>query len=115
MWDARLDEFVIDDAFAPSSNRRSDRNVMTELRRDYLEVFDPALKTRVPKHSVEAAVDTVTEEPVTARCRRLSPEKYKALKVEIKRLCDRGILERSQSAWSSPIVMVKDLIACVPI
>ena len=100
-------EFVTDNTFAPTSDRQSDKNIMTELHRDYPEVFDPALRSRVPKHSTETTVDTATEEPVTARCRRLSPEKYKALKVEIKRLCDQGILERSQSAWSSPIVMVK--------
>ena len=98
------EEFVIDDAFAPSSGGQSDKNVMTELQRNYSEVF---LRSRVPKHFVEATVDTVTEEPMTVRCRRLSSEKYKALKVEIKRLCDQEILECSQSAWSLLIVMVK--------
>ena len=45
-------EFVIDNTFAPTGDRQSDKNIMTELHRDYAEVFDPALRSRVPKHSI---------------------------------------------------------------
>ena len=54
-----------------------------------------------------ASVQTSTEEPVFARTRCRSPEKFRALRDELKRLCDQGILENSHSAWTSPIVMVR--------
>ena len=54
-----------------------------------------------------APVQISVKEPVFARTHRLSPEKFKALRDELKRLCVQGILENSHSAWTSPIVMVR--------
>ena len=54
-----------------------------------------------------ADVHTLTETPMSLSARRLNPKQYQALKVELKRLIDEGVLERSQSPWTSPIVMVK--------
>ena len=45
--------------------------------------------------------------PVWFRSRRLAPDKFKALKREIKRLITQDILAKSHSPWASPIVMVK--------
>ena len=50
---------------------------------------------------------TLTDTPISLSARRLNPEQYQALKVELKRLIFQGVLERSQSPWTSPIVMVK--------
>ena len=52
-------------------------------------------------------METSTETPIHSASRRLSPEQHKALKSELTRLLNQGILERSQSPWTSPIVMVK--------
>ena len=54
-----------------------------------------------------ADVHTLTETPINLSARRLNPEQYQALKVELKQLIDQGVLERSQRLWTSPIVMVK--------
>ena len=54
-----------------------------------------------------ADVHILTETPISLSARRLNPEQYQVLKVELKRLIDQGVLERSQSPWTSPIVMVK--------
>ena len=70
-------------------------------------MFDPTLRKRHADHSVVASVETTTEEPISCKARRLSPDKFRALQDELKRLCEQGVLERSQSVWSSPIVMVK--------
>ena len=54
-----------------------------------------------------ARVETTGDKPVFCRTRRLPPEKYRALQVEVKRLIDQGVLSKSRSAWASPIVMVR--------
>ena len=54
-----------------------------------------------------ASVETSTEEPVFCKTLHLISEKFRALRDELKRLCDQGILENSHSAWTSPIVMVR--------
>jgi len=97
----------IKDDFAICSDDKSNSEMLQALRHQYPEVFEPSIRTRGTKHSVVASVETTTCYPISTTPRRLSPEKYRALKEEIKRLCDQGILEPSQSAWSSPVVMVK--------
>ena len=93
--------------FAVQSGDKTDSIILTELKNEYPEVFDAALRERCCKHSVVASIETSSEEPISCKARRLSPEKFRALGEELKRLCDQGILEKSQSAWSSPIVMVR--------
>ena len=45
--------------------------------------------------------------PVSARARRFSGDKYDAAKKEFEDLLQRGIIERSDSNYSSPLHMVK--------
>ena len=93
--------------FAVESGDEMDNIILTELKNEYLEVFDAALRERCCKHSIIASIETSSEEPISCKASRLNPEKFRALGEELKRLCDQGILEESQSAWSSPIVMVR--------
>ena len=81
--------------------------ILNGLKVTFPKVFDPTLRKRYADHSVVASVETTTEEPISCKARRLSPDKFWALQDELKRLCKQGVLERSQSAWSCLIVMVK--------
>ena len=72
-----------------------------------MNFFEGDKRLRCIRHSVIADVHTLTETPISLSARRLNPEEYQALKVELKRLIDQGVLERIQSPWTSPIVMVK--------
>ena len=74
---------------------------MAKLQQKFPKVFEPL------KHSVVAKVETVTETPVWSRFRRLASDKLAALRLKINRLINNGILAKSLSEWSSPIVMVK--------
>ena len=67
------------------------------MQQEFPEVFDCNKRKHFVKHSVIATVETSTETPIHSASRRLSPEQYKALKSELTRLLDQGILERSQS------------------
>ena len=94
-------------AYKISSDSESNCNLLNDKQQEFPEVFDCNKRKHFVKHSVIATVETSTEIPIHSASRRLSPEQYKALKFELTRLLDQGILERSQSPWTSPIVMVK--------
>ena len=51
-------------------------------------------------------IETTTNVPVFAKTRQLSEEKFKAAKSEFQRLLDNGTIQRSKSAWSSPLHIV---------
>ena len=101
------DHYSIPNVYEISSDSGSKRELLDSLQKEFPEVFDHEKRKRIIKHSVVATVDTSTEVPVHSNARRLNPEQYKALKSELTRLLDHGVLERSQSPWASPIVMVK--------
>ena len=83
--------------------------ILQALQQEFPEVFNGDKRSRSIKHSIVADIETLTETPVARATRRLNPEQYNALRLEIKRLTDQGILERSLSPWTSPIVMVKKM------
>ena len=96
-----------DPSFGIQTNDKTNPKILNSLQKTFPEVFDPCRRNREAKHLVVASVQTSTEEPVFARTHRLSPKKFRALRDELKRLCDQGILENSHIAWTSPIVMVR--------
>ena len=64
--------------FAVRSGDKMDNIILTELKNEYPEVFDAALRERCCKHSVVASIETSSEEPSSCKARRLSPEKFRA-------------------------------------
>ena len=103
-----LDEASLtdEDAFAPRIESGTNDPLLTGFKTRYPEVFDPQMRSKSILHSVEATIETLNDKVVTSKARRLNPEKFQALKLEIKRLLDAGIIEPSYSEFSSPIVMV---------
>ncbi len=78
----------------------------------YLKLLSqfPAL-TQVPspdtplRHDIVHYIETVGP-PVSARPRRLAPDRLKAAKQEFDHMLQLGIIQPSSSAWSSPLHMV---------
>ena len=97
----------IETDFTVQSSQQSSSSLLQHLKSHYPQVFNASTRSREIKHSITAHVETTTEVPVWSRARRLAPDKFVALKQEVKYLVNRGILAESQSAWASPIVMVK--------
>ena len=58
------------------------------------------------RHGVTHRIIT-TGRPVSAKPRRLAPEKLKSAKAEFTKLIDMGIIRPSSSTWASPLHMVK--------
>ena len=59
-------------------------------------------------HRVEHHLPT-TGRPVTARFRRLDPEKHQAAKAVGEKMVQQGVARRSSSCWASPLHMVKKI------
>ena len=93
-------------SFTIITEDKNDEVLLDTLQAEYPKVFDSAIRSRAIKHSIIASVETETNEPVAARARRLSTAKYRVLQGEIQRFLDQDILERGQSVWVSPIVLV---------
>ena len=59
------------------------------------------------RHKVVHVIKTTCQRPVTTRYRRLDPLKLEAAKKEFAELERQGIIQHSNSSWSSPLHMVK--------
>ena len=76
------------------------------LRSDYPELIRPTFTDNVVKHGVTLPIPT-TGPPVFAKARRLPPDKLAQAKTAFQSMLDAGIVRRSDSAWSSPLHLVK--------
>lgn len=75
-----------------------------ELLAGYAGMFDGHIGyTDVVTHEI----DTGDHPPIRQAPRRVPPHLAAEVKAQIRELVDQGILEESNGAWSSPIVMVK--------
>ena len=95
-----------EDAFAHSTEASTNEPLLVGFKTRYPKVFDPQMRSKSILHSVEAMIETLNDKVVTTKAHCLNPEKFQALKSEIKRLLDAGIIEPSHSEFSSPIIMV---------
>ena len=85
---------------------------LTSSERERLEQF---LENKIPKTVANPGVTTLTEHvidvgqhrPVKQRCYLVSPKVQEAIRDEVDKMLDAGIIEPSYSEWSNPIVMVK--------
>ena len=78
----------------------------TWLGERYPDLVRPTFKGNVVKHGVTLPIPT-TGPPVFAKARRLSPDKLATAKKAFQGMLDAGIVRRSDSAWSSPLHLVR--------
>lgn len=80
-----------------------------EILRKYPNITRPSAVLKEPKHPVKHFIET-RGPPVTAKARRLPPDRYNAARTEFLRMTEEGICRPSKSPWASPlhIVMKKD-------
>ena len=71
-----------EDRFVTSSDTQPNANLFQTLQFEFLEVFDPSHLSCIVKHSIIASVETVTKILVTIYSRRLSPKKFRRLKID---------------------------------
>jgi len=77
-----------------------------KLLRSFPSVCAVDLRSHRPLHGVEHSIET-TGRPIFAKARRLDPEKLAIAEKEFRELEAAGIVQRSNSPWSSPLHMVR--------
>ena len=78
--------------------------IFARLLAGFPDITEPTF-TSVPKHGVLHYIPT-TGPPVRARARRLAPEGLRLAREEFDKMLKMGICRRSNSQYSSPVVMV---------
>ena len=71
---------------------------------DFLRFLTQHYVSKTILHSVAAAVEVKNNKIAHSESSRLGPDKFVALKIEINRLLEAGIIEPSHLEFSSPIV-----------
>ena len=92
-------------SLSPSLLPQSPSNPFETIVSEFPAVTQPSITTRSVKHSVTHHV-TTTGPPVSARARRLSPERLQIARQEFDHMLELGIIRPSSSSWSSPLHMV---------
>ena len=77
----------------------------TDLLAQFPSLTTPTFSRPTTAHGVEHFL-TTTGPPIHARARRLPPDKLKLAKEEFRTMEEMGIIQRSNSPWSSPLHMV---------
>jgi hypothetical protein len=73
---------------------------------DFQDVLNPTGDLPPQTHKVEHHLITAGR-PVSARFRRLDPEKHEAARTAFAKLEAQGIIRQSNSCWASPLHMVR--------
>jgi hypothetical protein len=76
---------------------------LTQVLDEFKEIFsDFPGRTDLVDHDIEL----IDDKPIRQHPYRMHPEKLKYLKKEVDEMLDLGLIERSSSSYSSPVVMV---------
>ncbi|GFR01420.1 transposon Ty3-I Gag-Pol polyprotein [Trichonephila clavata] len=77
---------------------------------DVLQEHSEAFKERkngTPKITVKHRINTGDNLPVKQRAYRVSPAERRIIHDEVGKMLDRGIIQPSESPWSSPVILVR--------
>lgn len=77
----------------------------TSLLKKYPEIYKAETSFVQPKHNVVHHIVTKGP-PISARPRRLAPDKFQIAKKEFDQMIKMGIIRPSSSSWASPLHMV---------
>ena len=90
---------------SPSVSPRDATNPYLTLLAEFPALTQVTTPDTPVKHDITHYIET-TGPPVSARPRRLAPDRLKAAKKEFEHMLQLGIIRPSSSAWSSPLHMV---------
>ena len=88
-----------------SSKFRDPQDEFEMILSQFPDVMRPYSNDKSVQHNVVHHISTVGS-PVSARARRLSPEKLRVVRAEFEHMLQLGIVRPSSSSWSSPLHMV---------
>ena len=82
------------------------RQELKELLAQFEEIFEEGKQWKFTMQT-EHEIRTGKNKPIRQQFYRVTPEKQQIIDEEVKKLLDAGVIERAESAWSSPVVIVK--------
>ncbi|GFT04584.1 transposon Ty3-I Gag-Pol polyprotein [Trichonephila clavipes] len=83
------------------------RNKLSELLRKFSGLFTMTDKSTAAKTNVKHRIFTGDHAPINQRAYRVSPTERRIIHEEVQKMLDEGIVQPSESPWSSPIVLVR--------
>ncbi|GFT60659.1 transposon Tf2-9 polyprotein [Trichonephila clavipes] len=83
------------------------RNKLSELLRKFSGLFTKTDKSTAAKTNVKHRIFTGDHAPINQRAYRVSPTERRIIHEEVQKMLDEGIIQPSESPWSSPIVLVR--------
>ena len=90
---------------SPSVYHPQPTNTFTAIMMEYPTVLQPHFCSQTVNHGITHHIQT-TGPPISARTRRLAPEKLTIARQEFEHMLEQGIVRPSSSQWSSPLHMV---------
>ncbi|GFT76580.1 hypothetical protein TNCV_3678191 [Trichonephila clavipes] len=81
------------------------RNKLSELLRKFSGLFTKTDKSTATKTNVKHRIFTGDHAPINQRAYRVSPTERRIIHEEVQKMLDEGIVQPSESPWSSPIVL----------
>ncbi|GFV04477.1 hypothetical protein TNCV_11951 [Trichonephila clavipes] len=82
------------------------RNKLSELLRKFSGLFTKTDKSTAAKTNVKHSIFTGDHAPINQRAYRVSPTERRIIHEEVQKMLDEGIVQPSESPWSSPVVLV---------
>ncbi|GFX55818.1 retrovirus-related Pol polyprotein from transposon 297 [Trichonephila clavipes] len=83
------------------------RNKLSELLRKFSGLFTRTDKSTAAKTNVKHRIFTGDHAPINQRAYRVSPTERRIIHEEVQKRLDEGIVQPSESPWSSPVVLVR--------
>ncbi|GFX35500.1 transposon Ty3-I Gag-Pol polyprotein [Trichonephila clavipes] len=83
------------------------RNKLSELLRKFSGLFTKTDKSTAAKTNVKHRIFTGDHAPINQRAYRVSPTERRIIHEEVQKMLDEGIVQPSESPWSSPVVLVR--------
>ncbi|GFX33113.1 hypothetical protein TNCV_5042811 [Trichonephila clavipes] len=83
------------------------RNKLSELLRKFSGLFTKTDKLTATKTNVKHRIFTGDHATINQRAYRVSPTERRIIHEEVQKMLDEGIVQPSESPWSSPVVLVR--------
>ncbi|GBN48124.1 Transposon Ty3-I Gag-Pol polyprotein, partial [Araneus ventricosus] len=80
---------------------------LEELLRTFSGVFVNTDKSTAARTNVKHRINTGDYAPVKQKAYRVSPTERRIIREEVDKMLDKGIIQPSESPWSSPVVLVR--------
>ncbi|GFY06112.1 transposon Ty3-I Gag-Pol polyprotein [Trichonephila clavipes] len=81
------------------------RNKLSELLRKFSGLFTKTDKSTAAETNVKHRIFTGDHAPINQRAYRVSPTERRIIHEEVQKMLDEGIVQPSESPWSSPVVL----------